>query len=50
MTEDLYETDFYTWTQRLAEHLREGRFDLADVENLVEEIETLGRSEASALR
>ena len=50
MAEDLYETDFYTWTQRQADHLRAGRFDLVDLANVVEEIETLGRSEASALR
>ncbi len=50
MGEDLYATDFYTWTQQQAAHLRSGRLSCADVGNIAEEIETLGRSEASALR
>lgn len=50
MDEDLYETDFYTWTQRQAEHLRAGRLDRADIENIAEEIESLGKSEASTVR
>ncbi len=50
MDENLYETDFYTWTQRQAEHLRAGRLDSADLENIAEEIESLGKSQAAALR
>lgn len=43
-----YETDFYSWTQEQAELLRQGRFADIDLENLIEEIETLGRSEYRA--
>lgn len=50
MGETLYATDFYTWTQEQAAHLRSGRLSCADIGNIAEEIETLGRSEASALR
>ena len=50
MDEDLYETDFYTWTQRQAEHLRAGRLDRADLDNIAEEIDSLGKSQAAALR
>lgn len=41
----LYETDFFTWTQRQAELLRERRFDDLDLENLAEEVACVGRSE-----
>lgn len=44
-----YDTDFYAWTQEQAELLRQGRFDEVDLQNLIEEIETLGRSEYRAL-
>jgi hypothetical protein len=50
MDEDLYETDFYTWTQRQAEHLRAGRVGHADLANIAEEIESLGKSQAATLR
>jgi hypothetical protein len=42
---DLYETDFYAWTQQQAELLRERRWADLDLENVAEEIETLGRSD-----
>lgn len=41
----LYETDFYAWTQRQAALLREEAFEQIDWNNLMEEIESLGRSE-----
>ncbi|MDR3495848.1 MAG: DUF29 domain-containing protein [Ancalomicrobiaceae bacterium] len=44
-----YEDDFYAWTYEQAELLRLGRFDEADLPNIIEELETLGRSERSAL-
>lgn len=46
----LYEEDFYSWTTQQSALLRAGRLDLADIDHLAEEIETLGRSEAAALR
>ena len=42
---NLYEQDFYLWIQATAEHLKEGNFDRIDIPNLVEEIESMGRSE-----
>jgi hypothetical protein len=40
-----YDSDFYAWTQQQAELLRQGRFVEVDLENVIEEIESLGRSE-----
>ena len=45
----LYDRDFYAWTLEQAALLREGRFAEADVANIVEEIETMGRSEKREL-
>jgi len=44
-----YENDFYTWTQQQANLLKCGQFKDLDIENLVEEIETMGRSEKREL-
>lgn len=44
-----YEDDFYAWTYEQADLLRLGRFSEADVTNIIEELETLGRSERKAL-
>ena len=46
----LYERDFYAWTQQQAALIREGQLAAADLPNLVEEIETLGRQEFAELR
>jgi len=40
-----YEQDFYTWSQEQAAFLRQGRLDLLDLENLAEEVESMGKSE-----
>ena len=45
-----YDDDFYSWTREQVALLRAGRLDQADVPNIIEEIESLGRSELSALR
>ena len=47
---DLYESDFYAWTRRNAELLRQGRVGEADLEHLAEEIEDMGREQRHALR
>lgn len=47
---NLYEQDFYLWIQATAEHLKEGNFDRIDIANLVEEIESMGRSEKRELK
>lgn len=44
-----YERDIVLWADHQARLLREGRFDEADIPNIVEEIESLARSERSAL-
>jgi len=44
-----YEKDFYSWTQEQANLLRNGQFNDLDIPNLIEEIETMGRSEKREL-
>lgn len=39
---NLYEDDFYVWSQQQAALLRERRFDELDLPNLIEEVEDLG--------
>ena len=50
MTTSKYETGFYTWANEQAALVRAGRFDEVDIENIAEELETLGRSEARELK
>lgn len=45
-----YEKDFYSWTQEQANLLKNGRFNDLDIPNLIEEIETMGRSEKRELQ
>jgi hypothetical protein len=40
-----YEKDFYAWTVEQARLLRAGEFSEIDVENIAEEIESMGRSD-----
>jgi Domain of unknown function DUF29 len=49
-TTTLYDQDFYAWTQQQAELLRSRKFEGLDIDNLVEEIESLGRQERQELR
>lgn len=49
MRNNLYETDFYGWTQQQAELLKDGRLSDLDVMHLVEEIEDMGGSEKREL-
>ena len=44
-----YEKDFYSWTQEQAELLKHGRFSDLDIANLIEEVESMGRSEKREL-
>jgi len=48
-TAQLYEVDFYGWLQNQASALRAGNLASLDVENLTEEIESMGRSHHRAL-
>ncbi len=45
-----YETDFYQWTQQQADLLRQGAWSALDMENLIEEIDDMGRSQKNALQ
>ena len=40
-----YDEDFYLWLMEQAEHLRQGNFNELDLENLAEEVESIGRSD-----
>jgi len=45
----LYETDFYGWIQHQAGVLKAGSFASLDLDNLIEEIESMGKSHQRAL-
>ena len=51
MTTATYETDFYLWTQQQAELVRQGEFNRIDLdlENIAEEIESMGRGQTHSL-
>jgi hypothetical protein len=44
-----YHSDFYAWANEQAALLRAGEFSAADVQNIAEEIESMGRSEKREL-
>ena len=44
-TTDLYDEDFFVWTEVQADLLRAQRFEALDLDNLIEEVEALGRAE-----
>jgi hypothetical protein len=44
-----YDADFYGWTQEQASLLRAGQLVELDIEHLIEEIESMGRSERRQL-
>jgi len=46
---ELYQEDFYVWTQRQAELLRARRFEDLDLEHLIEEVEELGDTKLSSV-
>ena len=49
MSNSLYDRDFYAWANQQAALLRAGRLAEADLENIAEEIESMGRSEKREL-
>jgi hypothetical protein len=49
VSNSLYDRDFYAWANQQAALLRAGRFSEADIENIAEEIESMGRSEKREL-
>ena len=44
-----YETDYYKWTQLMAKALRERDYSSIDWDNLIEEIEDMGKSQKRAI-
>jgi len=44
-----YQRDFYSWLMEQARHIREGRWQALDRDNLAEEIESLGREQFNKL-
>jgi hypothetical protein len=48
--QQMYDIDFMQWIDRAAELLKQGNFSQLDIENLIEEVESLGRSEKNALK
>lgn len=45
-----YEKDFFKWTKTQAKILKKLEFEKLDIEHLIEEIESLGKSEKRALK
>jgi hypothetical protein len=45
----LYEQDYFLWLEKTAELLKNRNFSQLDLENLIEEIESLGKSEKRAV-
>ena len=39
----LYDTDFYSWLQEQARLLEQGQVSQCDLDNLIEEVEDMGR-------
>jgi Domain of unknown function DUF29 len=50
MPTNLYDMDFYAWTLEQSQLLRQGKWQALDIENLVEEIESLGKQQRQELR
>jgi hypothetical protein len=48
-TAELYDADFFEWTQRAADRLRARRFAELDVEHVAEEIEDMGKRDLREL-
>jgi hypothetical protein len=49
-TTTLYDQDFYAWTQRQIELLQAQQWNQVDVENLIEELDSLGKQQRQELR
>lgn len=49
MSANLYDRDFYAWSQEQAALLRAGKLTQADIEHIAEEIESMGKAEKREL-
>ena len=50
LDKSLYETDFLLWTEETVAKLKARDFDHVDLENLIEEIESLGKSDKKEIK
>lgn len=50
MTTTLYETDFNLWIEQTVNQLKNGQIQDLDLENLIEEIESMGRSDKREIK
>lgn len=48
-TQTLYDQDYYLWLKTTINQLRTGQFSAVDLDNLLEELETMGRREKRAI-
>lgn len=48
-SQTLYEQDYALWLETTIKQLRQGKFSFVDLENLIEELESMGRSDRRAL-
>jgi len=48
--DNLYEQDFYLWIETISKQLKAGKFAEIDLANLIEEIESMGKSEKRELK
>ncbi len=46
----LYEKDYAVWVEQTVQSLRQGIFDSLDIDNLIDEVEDLGKSQRQALK
>ncbi len=49
-TTTLYDKDFYAWTQQQVELLKAQQWNQVDIENLIEELDSLGKQQRQELR
>jgi hypothetical protein len=49
-TKTLYEQDFYLWIAETVQQLKSGDFSHLDLDNLIEEIESLGKTQRKTVR
>ncbi|WP_071187797.1 DUF29 domain-containing protein [Trichormus sp. NMC-1] len=49
-TQTLYDQDYYLWLRTTINQLRTGQFSAVDLDNLLEELETLGRSQKRIIK
>ncbi|HEY9703096.1 MAG TPA: DUF29 domain-containing protein, partial [Allocoleopsis sp.] len=46
----LYEEDYILWLEKNIKFIKDGKFNYVDLQNLIEELESLGRSEKNAIK